>query len=196
MVVLTASFVGFFRWSSHAIRRRAAKHAVTYRGVERFKGAHLALRVSARSSSLLTSARTVGATLERRPLLTDVHSQKDWFRLLHEVTCARISPGDVIKCSERQIELLLPLLLRVDLVAAPMTARLTHSSRLRLRAHALLASARKPKEAVCEPLQAFLSSPPPTVAATFKFFGELIRDDIGLEESKLWSTSPSRTQGL
>ena len=134
MVLLTASFVGFFRWSLHTIRRRAAKHAVTYAGVERFKGAHLALPVSSSPSTLLTSARTVGATLERRPLVTDVHSQKDWFRLLHKVTCACISPRDVIKCSERQIELLLPLLLRVELVARSVTARLTNSSRLRLRA--------------------------------------------------------------
>ena len=184
MALLTASFIGVFRWSSHWVRRRAAKKAVTYSGVEFFQGAHLALSSSASRPALLTSARTVGATLERRPLVTDVHAQKDWFRLLHKVACACISPRDVIKCSERQIELLLPLLLRVELVSGSLTARLTHSSRLRLRAHALLASARKPEKAVCESLRALLSYPPPTVSATFAWFGELIRGNR-LEERKL-----------
>ncbi|KAH3767200.1 Phosphatidylinositol 3-kinase 1 [Pelomyxa schiedti] len=71
-----------------------------------------------------------GATLETHPL-KGAPNTKDWFRLLHKASNDTLSPRDVSKCSEQQLDFFMPLLLQLSHLPAALFARLNDSRFLR-----------------------------------------------------------------
>ena len=98
----------------------------------------------------LLEARTAAPSLERWPLSAlnrgEIersggaegklkHKPKDTFRLFHKLVTHALSPRDMTVSTERHIQLLLPLLLRLDLTATALAARLEGCPQLLMHAH-------------------------------------------------------------
>eukprot|EP01012_Entosiphon_sulcatum_P025136 TRINITY_DN30409_c0_g1_i1.p1 TRINITY_DN30409_c0_g1~~TRINITY_DN30409_c0_g1_i1.p1 ORF type:complete len:286 (-),score=22.30 TRINITY_DN30409_c0_g1_i1:483-1319(-) len=63
-------------------------------------------------------------SLEHSPLTME-RSQKDWFRLLHKLTQDTLTPRDVVKSSEAQLGILLPLLMQLPHLSDALMQRLS-----------------------------------------------------------------------